>query len=49
MAHALGLLKRKSYDFKAVQELTCNLRAFDANDPVKYDFALFRLGQEKAI
>lgn len=49
VAHALGLLKRKSYDFKAVQELTCNLRAFDANDPVKYDFALFRLGQEKAI
>jgi len=25
-------------------ELTQNLRALDANDPVKYDFALFGLG-----
>jgi hypothetical protein len=23
------------------------LRTFDASDPIKYDFALYRLGQEK--
>ena len=37
----LGLLTRKANDWKAVEELTANLRKFDAADPVKYDFALF--------
>ena len=41
----LGLIKRKSYDFAAVSELTQKLRKFDANDPIKYDFALYRIGQ----
>jgi uncharacterized protein (TIGR02757 family) len=40
----LGLLKRKVNDWKAVEELTANLREFDRADPVKYDFALFGLG-----
>ncbi|WP_346862264.1 TIGR02757 family protein [uncultured Draconibacterium sp.] len=40
----LGLLQRKSNDWKAVEEITSSLRQFDANDPVKYDFALFGLG-----
>jgi uncharacterized protein (TIGR02757 family) len=40
----LGLLKRTQNDWKAVEELTNNLRKFDALDPVKYDFALFGLG-----
>jgi len=31
-------------DWKAVDELTANLREFDPADPVKYDFALFGLG-----
>ncbi len=47
VSRKLGLLARKSYDCKAVQELTGALRTFDPNDPVKYDFALYRLGQEK--
>jgi len=42
----LGLLNRKSYDMKASIELTHTLRSFDHKDPVKYDFALYRLGQE---
>ena len=41
----LGLIERKSYDFAAVSELTQKLRKFDANDPIKYDFALYRIGQ----
>ena len=41
----LGLIERKSYDFEAVNLLTKKLREFDKNDPIKYDFALYRLGQ----
>ncbi len=43
-ARRLGLLKRKQNDWKAVEELTANLRLFDVHDPVKYDFALFGMG-----
>lgn len=49
VALKLGLISRKSYDFKAVIELTQKLREFDKNDPIKYDFALYRLGQSKEI
>lgn len=42
----LGLLRREQDDWKAVEELTAALRAFDAQDPVKYDIALFGLGVE---
>lgn len=44
VARALGLLTRKQNDAKAVTELDNNLREFDKEDPVKYDFALFGLG-----
>lgn len=47
VSRRLGLLKRKTYDMKASIELTETLRTFDETDPVKYDFALYRLGQEK--
>ncbi len=40
----LGLLKRKQNDWKAVEEITKNLRKFDNTDPIKYDFSLFGLG-----
>lgn len=44
VARKLGLLERKQNDWKAVVELTEKLKAFDSEDPVKYDFALFGLG-----
>ena len=44
VARKLGLLKRNQNDWKAVTELTTNLKVLDARDPVKYDFALFGLG-----
>jgi len=44
VARKLGLLQRKSNDWKAVEEITQTLREFDAADPIKYDFALFGLG-----
>ena len=46
MGHKLGLLKRKTYDLEAAYELTKKLKSFDKEDPIKYDFALYRLGQE---
>ena len=49
MSQKLGLLKRRSYDMKAAIELTECFRKWDKNDPVKYDFALYRLGQEKIV
>jgi len=44
VARNLGILSRTQNDWKAVIELTTNLRSFDNNDPIKYDFALFGLG-----
>ncbi len=49
VARALGLLNRKQSDWKATAELTERLKNFDANDPVKYDFALFGAGIEGLI
>ncbi len=43
-ARILGLLERKQDDWKALEELMIQLRKFDSNDPVKYDFALFGIG-----
>ena len=43
-ARKLKLLKRKSNDWKAVEEVTQNLKYFDPQDPIKYDFALFGMG-----
>jgi len=47
VARKLGLLTRKQSDWMAALELTEQLRKLDAQDPVKYDFALFGLGLEK--
>ena len=45
----LGLLKRKNADFKSVIEITESLKKLDITDPIKYDFAIYRLGQEKIL
>lgn len=44
VARALGLLERKQDDWKAVEEVTRQLRKIDPVDPVRYDFALFGAG-----
>jgi len=46
---SLGLMSRKSYDMRSALELTGSLRRFDPADPVRYDFALYRLGQEGTL
>ena len=44
ISREMGLLTRKQNDFKAVIELSENLKKFDPQDPSKYDFALFGYG-----
>ena len=44
VAKRFNLLHRKQIDWNAAIELTEQLKKLDANDPVKYDFALFGLG-----
>ena len=44
VARKLKLLKRKQNDGKALAELDTALRKMDAEDPVKFDYALFGLG-----
>ena len=44
VALKLNLLQREQSDWKAVVELTNNLRKLNHEDPVKFDFALFGLG-----
>ena len=44
IAMFLGLGERKSADWKAARAITDRLAGFDQRDPVRYDFALCRLG-----
>lgn len=49
-AKKIGLLSRDKPDWITAQELTENLRLLDADDPVKYDFALFGISiEEKCV
>ncbi len=49
VARKLGLITEKQSNFKTVLELTANLKLMDANDPVKYDLALFGMGVMEGI
>lgn len=49
VSQELGLLERKTYDLKSAILLTERLKEFDPEDPVKYDFALYRIGQESLL
>lgn len=44
VAKHYGILEREQIDWQAATELTEYLKRLDAEDPVKYDFALFGLG-----
>lgn len=45
ISKTLGLCQTKTYNLNAVKEITSTLKTFDFKDPVKYDFALYRIGQ----
>ena len=47
ISRKLNLIQRKQNDWKTVEELDSVLRKFNADDPAKYDFALFGLGVSK--
>lgn len=47
LSREMGLLKRSSNDYKAVLELTENLKRINPSDPVKFDFAIFGLGVDE--
>lgn len=49
VARRFGLFTAKKVNWKSAQELTNNLKILDANDPVKYDFALFGIGVEQEV
>ncbi|BAF69964.1 TIGR02757 family protein [Nitratiruptor sp. SB155-2] len=49
IGHKLGLLDRKTQDLYAAYLLTQSLKKFDPEDPLKYDFVLYRLGQEHLV
>ncbi len=44
ISYQLGLTRRKSMNWKTAREITDQLLILDAQDPVKYDFSLTRLG-----
>jgi uncharacterized protein (TIGR02757 family) len=44
IARRLGLTRRRTADWKAARQITDALSRFDANDPVRFDFALCRIG-----
>ncbi len=44
ISRRLGLTRRRSADWKAARQITDALSRFDANDPVRFDFALCRIG-----
>jgi uncharacterized protein (TIGR02757 family) len=44
LGYNLGFTDRKSADWRTAEEITAALRAFDPDDPVKYDFPLCHLG-----
>ena len=43
----LKLTKRKNVSWKMAEEITSNLKKFDPEDPVKYDFAICHIGIRK--
>lgn len=47
ISRKLNLITRKQNDWKTVEEMDFALRKFNAEDPAKYDFALFGLGVSK--
>ncbi len=44
IARRLALTRRRTADWKAARQITASLARFDARDPVRYDYALCRIG-----
>ena len=49
VANHLGLIETTKTNWQAAVDLTNTLKQLDANDPVKYDYALFSLGVVEGV
>jgi hypothetical protein len=49
VAHHYQLISENKSNWNMAEQLTDNLKKWDAKDPVKYDYALFSLGVNKII
>lgn len=49
MGLLLGLINRKQANQKAMLELSAKLKEFCPNDPLKYDFCLYRISQTHSL
>ena len=47
ISKSLKLTERKNVSWEMAAEITANLKKFDPDDPVKYDFALCHIGMRK--
>ncbi|HEX9251170.1 MAG TPA: TIGR02757 family protein [Ignavibacteriaceae bacterium] len=47
ICRVLNLTKRKNVSWQMAEEITHNLKKFNADDPVKYDFAICHIGIRK--
>jgi len=47
ICRSLHLTKRKNVSWRMAEEITENLKKFDPEDPVKYDFAICHIGMRK--
>ena len=47
ISRSLKLTKRKNADWKMAEEITRKLKKYDAEDPIKYDFAICHIGIRK--
>ncbi len=45
----LKLTNRKNVSWRMAEEITENLKKYDADDPVKYDFAICHIGMRKMV
>ena len=47
ISKSIKLTRRKNVSWKMAEEITQNLKRYDSNDPVKYDFAICHIGVRK--
>jgi len=44
LSQAMGLSRRRSLSLEMAKDITASLKVFDPKDPIKYDFAITRVG-----
>jgi uncharacterized protein (TIGR02757 family) len=47
ICHKIGIIEKKNYNWKTALEITERLAYFCPEDPIKYDFSIFSMGEDK--